>query len=145
MSDDSLERKVISQLDENGFKGLFEYLLNQDDILRNAQKLKDVRGCIYERSAERFIQSTDVFFLSYYIHSIYKNFDFDKLNLDNVKESVLSYLQKKNNNIWLSIDGITLYFVSNLDSQLLGISNEHLLEYYEKEINAILPKDSFLM
>lgn len=143
MSDDNLERKVISQLDENGFEGLFGYLLNQDDVFRNAQKLKDVRGCIYERSAERFIQSTDVLFLSYYIHSIYKNFDFGKLDLDNVKKSVLSYLRKENNNIWLPIDGITLYFVSNLDSQLLGISDDYLLEYYEKEINAILPNGSF--
>lgn len=63
--------------------------------------------------------------------------------MDNVKKSVLSYFQKENNNLWLPIDGTTLYFISNLDSQLLGISNEHLLEYYEKEINAILPNDSF--
>ena len=43
----------------------------------------------------------------------------------------------------MPIDGITLYFISNLDSQLFGISDEYLLEYYEKEINAILPNDSF--
>lgn len=62
MSDDKLERKVINQLDENGFEGLFAYLLNQDDFFCNAQKLDNLKGCIYERAAERFIQSTDVFF-----------------------------------------------------------------------------------
>lgn len=50
------------QLDKNGFEGLFAYLLNCDDIFCNAQKLDAVKGCIFERAAERFIQSTDVFF-----------------------------------------------------------------------------------
>lgn len=143
MSDDKLERKVINQLDENGFEGLFAYLLNQDDFFCNAQKLDNLKGCIYERAAERFIQSTDVFFLSYYVHSIYRKFDLNKLNLDSVKKSVLSYFQKENKNIWLPIHGITLYFVNNIDNQLLGISNDSLLEYYENEINTILPNGSF--
>lgn len=33
MSDDKLERKVINQLDETGFEGVFAYLLNHDDFL----------------------------------------------------------------------------------------------------------------
>lgn len=51
-------------------------------------------------------------FLSYYLHSIYRKFDFNKLNLDSVKKSVLSYFQKENKNIWLPIDGITEGIIS---------------------------------
>lgn len=77
------------------------------------------------------------------MHSIYKKFNLNKLDFDNIKKSVLSYFQRENKNIWLPIDGTTLYFVYNIDNQLLGVSKDSLLEYYKEEIKAILPYSSY--
>ncbi len=107
--------------------------------------MKNINECIYECAPDRFNQSTDVFFLTYFMHSIYRNFKLDKIDLNYVKNLVVSYIQKKDNEIWLPIDGTTLYFISNLDSKLLEISDEQLLDYYENEINPILPNESFRM
>lgn len=74
------------------------------------------------------------FFLNYYPVSLYKNFSLGDIDLVSVEKMITHYLDKRTYPIWLPTDGTTIYAINNFDSSKMGISDEELLYYYERNL-----------
>lgn len=137
--DIDLMRSAVSHFDESSFVEFFNFLLKQDDSYAGIQRLDKIDARIFENPPERFYQCADTFILSYYPYSIYKRFSLDQLDLSDLKRIITKYFNERTYPLWLPVDGTAVYSINNYDSQLLGISDEELLAFYESQLSSILP------
>lgn len=139
--DNALIKSIIGSFDKNVFEAFFLKMLDQSNLYKGKTKrLSYIDDRVFECSAERFYQSADVFFMCYTPYKLFERFSVDDLDLSLLKELVSKYISDRNyySDPWLPIDGVTLYLINNFDSEKLGVSDEVLLEHYEKAINPIL-------
>ena len=138
--DIELMRSAVSHFDESSFVEFFNFLVKQDDYYAGIQRLDKIDARIFESPPERFYQCADAFILSYYPYSIYKRFSLEQLDLSDLKRTITKYFNERNYPLWLPVNGTALYSINNYDSQLLGISDEELLAFYESQLSSILPR-----
>ena len=138
--DIELMRSAVSHFDESSFVEFFNFLVKQDDYYAGIQRLDKIDARIFESPPERFYQCADAFILSYYPYSIYKRFSLEQLDLSELKRIITKYFNERNYPFWLPVNGTALYSINNYDSQLLGISDEELLAFYESQLSSILPR-----
>ncbi len=130
---------LINHLDSSGFDDLIFYLLKQEDDFCYSKRLSHIDDRIIENPPERFFQTAEAFFINYHPYSLYKNFNLQNLYLDDLKRLILRYIEKRSYEMWLPVEGTRIYAISNYDSCKIGISDEELLEFHEKELSSILP------
>lgn len=136
--DKRLYASAIDHLDKNGYEELFYYLLKKTEEFCRCRRLEEIDGRIIENPPERFSQTAEAFFLTYFPYSLYKDFSIESLNLTELKKLVESYYKKRRYDLWLPTDGTAIYCVSNYDSGKLGVSDEALLQYYTEKISSVI-------
>lgn len=136
--DKRLYAAAIDHLDQNGYEELFYYLLKKTETFCGCKRLEDIDERIIENPPERFSQTAETFFLTYFPYSLYKDFTLDSLNLKELEMLVESYFKKRRYDLWLPIDGTAIYSISNYDSSKLGISDDELLQYYTKQLSSVV-------
>ena len=94
---------------------------------------------IIENPPERFFQTAEAFFINYHPYSLYKSFNLNNLYLGDLKQLISKYIDKRSYELWLPVDGTRIYAISNYDSCKIGVSDNDLLEFHEKELSGILP------
>lgn len=137
--DKRLYASAIDHLDKNGYEELFYYLLKKTEVFCGCRKLEEIDGRIIENPPERFSQTAEAFFLTYFPYSLYKDFRMDSLNLTELIKLVESYYRKRRYDLWLPTDGTAIYSISNYDSSKLGVSDDELLQYYTKQLSSVVP------
>lgn len=126
-------RNIISHFDQNAFQSFFHELVT---FSNNGIKIPErINDNIWASQAERFFQSEEVFFLSYYPFQIFNNFSVEKLDLNSIRDSMLYYEKNKPSSPWLPTSGTLYYIINNFDSRELNIDDYKLIEYYEKGLN----------
>ena len=142
--DSALMKSIIGRFDRNAFEAFFQQLFNQSELYNGKlEKLSDIDDRIFESPPERFYQSADVFLMYYSPYTLFKKFTPNNLDLTTLKNLALEYITKRKYDLWLPIDGITIYAINNFDSEKLGINDEEILSLYEKELNPTLPNSSY--
>ena len=139
MMDKDTLSTLINHLDSSGFDDLIFYLLKQEDDFCYSKRLSHIDDRIIENPPERFFQTAEAFFINYHPYSLYKNFNLKNLYLDDLKKLILKYIEKRSYEIWLPVEGTRIYAISNYDSCKIGVSDEELLDFHEKELSSILP------
>ena len=137
--DNEILYKVIDHLDSNSFFDLIYYLLKQDEKFSKCTTLSEIDNRIIENPPERFYQIAEAFFINFYPYSIYKDFCLANLNISDIKELVLNYCKNRTYKLWLPVDGTLIYVVGNYDSRKINVSDDSLLDFYKKELSAVLP------
>lgn len=130
---------LINHLDSSSFDDLIFYLLKQEDDFYYSKRLSHIDDRIIENPPERFFQTAEAFFINYHPYALYKNFNLRNLYLDDLKRLILRYIEKRSYELWLPVEGTRIYAINNYDSCKIGVSDEELLEYHEKELSSILP------
>lgn len=136
-----IARIAIRHLNKNGFEAFVKYLIENDSNFYTARSLTNIDERIIECPPERYFQSADAFFLSYHPTSLYKDFSLRNIDIDCLGKMISNYLKKRTYSLWLPTDGTTIYSINNYDSSNLGISDEELLFYYEKNLCGLLSED----
>lgn len=134
-----IARLAISHLSKHGFEAFVKYLIEHDDNFHNARQLSDIDERIIECPPERYVQSADTFILNYHPTALYHDFSLKNIDFCELEELIAKYLQGRKYSLRLPADGTTIYSVNNYDSRALGISDEQLLEHYEKSLKGVLP------
>ena len=142
MKNQDIITTVIEHLDSNSYEELFFYLLKKSENFSSCKRLEKIDDRIIENPPERFYQSAEAFFLNYYPYTLYKNFSIDKLDLRELKDLISKYIKKRTYDVWIPVNGTAIYAISNYDSSKLGLTDEELLDHYQKELSSLLP-DSF--
>lgn len=132
---------MVNHLDSNSFDDLIFYLLRQEDDFSSCKRLSYIDDKIIENPPGRFAPTAEAFFLNYHHYSLYRNFDTKKLYLDDLKNLVVKYMENRTYDLWLPVEGTRIYVIGNYDSRKIGISDEELLEFHEKEFSDILPSE----
>lgn len=130
---------AISHLSKHGFEAFVKYLIEHDANFLNARQLSDIDERIIECPPERYFQSADAFILNYHPTALYHDFSLKSIDFLELEEVIAKYLRDRKYSLWLPTDGTTIYFVNNYDSRVLGVSDEQLLDYYEKKLKGLLP------
>lgn len=137
-------RLAISHLSKHGFEAFVKYLIEHDDNFYNARQLRDIDERIFECPPERYFQSADAFIINYHPTALYHDFSLNNIDFCELEELITKYLQRRKYSLWLPNDGTTIYSVNNYDSRALGISDKQLLDYYQKNLNGVLPSGTRL-
>lgn len=134
-----IARPAISYLSKNGFEAFVKYLIDHDGNFCNARQLSDIDKRIIECPPERYYQSADAFILNYYPTAIYRNFSLNNIDYCELKKLIANYFRNREYSLWLPVDGTTIYSLNNYDSNVLAISDEEILAYYETQLKEVLP------
>ena len=90
--DITLAKSIIGRFDKNAFESFFQKLLNESDVYnRTVERLPEIDDRIFESPPERFYQSADAFFVHYAPYSIFSHFNFEKLNMSELRNLVSTY------------------------------------------------------
>lgn len=126
-------RNIINHFDQNAFQSFFhELITSSDDGIKIPERISDN---IWASQAERFFQSEEAYFLSYYPFQVLNNFSVDNLDINSIRDSMVYYEKNKPSSPWLPTSGTIYYIINNFDSSKLNIDDYKLIEYYEKELN----------
>ena len=134
-----IARLAISHLSKHGFEAFVKYLLEHDENFYSVRQLNDIDERIIECPPERYVQSADTFILNYHPTALYHDFCFFFCYFGELEELIAKYLRGRKSSPWLPADGTTIYSVNNYDSRVLGLSDEQLLDYYERKLKGVLP------
>lgn len=134
-----IARLAISHLSKHGFEAFVKYLLEHDENFYSVRQLNDIDERIIEYPPERYFQSADAFLLNYHPTALYRDFSLKNIDFGELEELIAKYLRGRKPSPWLPVDGTTIYSVNNYDSRVLGLSDEQLLDYYERKLKGVLP------
>lgn len=142
--DDDLIKTIIGRFDRNTFEAFFQRLLNESELYSGKiEKLSHIDDRIFECPPERFYQSADAFLMCYAPSTVFTKFTPDNLDLTELRDLMSKYISKRKYDLWLPVEGVTLYAVNNFDTYKLGIDDEELLSLYEKELSSMLPNSAY--
>ena len=134
-----IARLAISHLSKHGFEAFVKYLLEHDENFYSVRQLNDIDERIIEYPPERYFQNADAFLLNYHPTALYRDFSLKNIDFGELEELIAKYLRGRKSSPWLPADGTTIYSVNNYDSRVLGLSDEQLLDYYERKLKGVLP------
>lgn len=81
--------------------------------------------------------------MCYAPYTVFKKFTPDILDLFELRDLMWKYISKRKYDLWLPVDGVTLYAINNFDTEKMGIDDEELLSLYEKELTSMLPNITY--
>jgi hypothetical protein len=141
---DNILKKIIERFDRNAFDSFFQKLINDPSYGRAVKRVNEIDDRIFDCLPERFNYSVDAFFLCYEPYSIYQKFGKSNVDFNSLRSLVSKYIvNRKYEGPWIPQYGISLYMINNFDSSKLNISDEELMELYNKELTPILPSDVY--